>query len=58
MKVERINAVVYIENGSCIRLLEKLGFTRVGQQGTEFQGQTYLHHIYVLKTSPDERKQK
>jgi [ribosomal protein S5]-alanine N-acetyltransferase len=49
MKVERINAIVYIENGNCIRLLERLGFLKVGEEETVFRGQTYLHNVYALK---------
>lgn len=50
MNVERINAIVYIENEKCIRLLERLGFLKVGEEATVFRGQTYLHHVYALKT--------
>ncbi len=50
MKVERINAIVYIGNGNCIRLLERLGFLKVSEVETVFRGQTYPHHIYALKT--------
>lgn len=49
MKVERINAIVYIHNKNCIKLLEKLKFIRVGEEETKFRGQTYPHHIYTLK---------
>jgi ribosomal-protein-alanine N-acetyltransferase len=49
MKVERINAVVYIKNGKCIKLLERLGFIKVGEEETEFQGQIYLHNVFALK---------
>jgi ribosomal-protein-alanine N-acetyltransferase len=49
MQVQTINAIVYVQNESCIKLLERLGFTRVGEQATEFRGQTYLHHVYALK---------
>lgn len=49
MKVERINAIVYIKNQKCIKLLERLGFIKVGEEETEFRGQIYLHHIYALK---------
>lgn len=48
MKAGRINAIVYIENNNCIKLLERLGFIKVGEEGTEFRGQIYLHHIYAL----------
>ena len=49
MQVERVNAAVSIENKSCIKLLERLGFIKVGEEQTEFRGQLYLHHIYTLK---------
>jgi ribosomal-protein-alanine N-acetyltransferase len=49
MKVERINAIVSIKNNNCIKLLERLGFTKVGEEATEFRGQIYLHNIYTLK---------
>lgn len=49
MKVERINAIVYIENSSCIKLLERLGFIKVCEEDAEFRGQIYLHNVYVLK---------
>jgi len=49
MKVEKINAIVYIENTSCIKLLERLGFIKVGEEETVFQGQIYPHIIYALK---------
>ena len=50
MKVERINAIAYIKNKNCIKLLERLRFIKVGEEETEFRGQIYLHNIYVLKT--------
>ena len=49
MKVERINAVVYIKNEKCIKLLKRLRFIKVGEDETEFRGQIYLHNIYALK---------
>lgn len=49
MKVERINAIVSIENKNCTKLLERLGFIKVGEEETEFRGQTYLHDVYKLK---------
>jgi ribosomal-protein-alanine N-acetyltransferase len=49
MGVERINAIVYIENNKCIQLLERLGFVKVGEEETEFRGQIYLHFVYALK---------
>ena len=48
MKVERINAIVYIKNQKCIKLLERLRFIKVGEEETEFRGQIYLHNIYAL----------
>ena len=39
MKVERINAIVYINNKNCIKLLERLRFIKVGEEETEFRGQ-------------------
>jgi ribosomal-protein-alanine N-acetyltransferase len=49
MKVKRINAIVYIENKKCIKLLESLGFIKVGEKETEFRGRIYLHNVYALK---------
>ena len=49
MKVERINAIAFFNNKNCIRLLERLGFLKVGEEETEFLGQIYLHDVYVLK---------
>lgn len=49
MEVKRINAIVYIENKNCIKLLERLGFIKEGEEETEFRGQIYLHSLYVLK---------
>jgi [ribosomal protein S5]-alanine N-acetyltransferase len=48
MKVERINAIVYINNHRCIHLLERLGFVKAGEEETVFRGQIYLHHIYTI----------
>ncbi len=49
MKVDRINAIVSINNINCIKLLEKLRFIKGGEEETEFRGQIYLHNIYALK---------
>ena len=49
MKVERINAIVYINNKKCIQLLEKLRFNKVGEEETEFRGQIYRHDVYALQ---------
>jgi [ribosomal protein S5]-alanine N-acetyltransferase len=52
IKVERINAIVYVENQNCIKLLVKLGFIKADEDETEFRGQIYHHSIYVLKIQP------
>ena len=49
MKVDRINAIVSINNINCIKLLEKLRFIKGGEEETEFRGHRYFHHIYALK---------
>jgi RimJ/RimL family protein N-acetyltransferase len=49
MDVKRIIAVVYIENENCIKLLERLGFMKGGEEETEFRGQLYPHKVYALK---------
>ena len=49
MGVERINAIVYINNKKCINLLEKLRFIKVGEEETEFRGQIYPHYVYALQ---------
>lgn len=53
MKVERINAVVYIKNEKCIKLLNRLGFIKVGEEETEFRGHIYFHNIYALEIKPN-----
>ena len=53
MKVERINAVVSINNINCIKLLEKLRFIKVGEEETEFRGHMYFHYIYALEIIPN-----
>lgn len=52
MKVERIKAIVYVENQGCKKLLQRLGFIKAGEEETEFRGQMYLHDVYVLKIQP------
>jgi [ribosomal protein S5]-alanine N-acetyltransferase len=49
MRVERINAIVSINNKKCLQLLEKLRFVKVGEEETEFRGQIYLHCVYALQ---------
>lgn len=49
MMVERINAIVYVENQKCMTLLERFGFVRLDEEMTEFKGQLYPHHIYALE---------
>jgi ribosomal-protein-alanine N-acetyltransferase len=48
MKVNKIIAIVYIENRDCKRLLEKLGFIIVGKEECKFRESMYLHDIYEL----------
>lgn len=52
MKVERIIAVVYKKNEKCIKLLERLRFTKVAAEETEFRGQRYFHYRYALEIKP------
>jgi [ribosomal protein S5]-alanine N-acetyltransferase len=49
MKVQRINAIVSVDNMKCMALLERLRFVKVGETQTEFRGQLYPHHIYALE---------
>ncbi len=49
MGVETVRAVVSVDNEACIRLLEGLGFVRVGKEETVFRGQVYPHHVAELK---------
>ncbi len=49
MKVERINAIVSINNINCIKLLEKLRFIKVGEEETEFRGHMYPHLSYAME---------
>ena len=49
MKVNKIIAIVYIENSSCKKLLEKFGFKIVGKEECIFRGSMYLHDIYELE---------
>jgi len=49
MKVDKIIAIVYIENNRCKRLLEKLGFIFVDKEECIFRGSIYLHEIHELE---------
>lgn len=49
MKVNKIIAVVSIDNRQCKRLLEKFGFIIVNQEECMFRGSIYLHDIYELE---------
>ena len=49
MKVNKIIAIVYIENRNCKRLLEKFGFKMVGKEECSFRGSMYLHDICELE---------
>ncbi|MHB8133931.1 MAG: GNAT family N-acetyltransferase [Anaerolineaceae bacterium] len=48
MKVNKIIAIVFVDNAKCKRLLEKLGFINVGKEECIFRGSMYLHDIYEL----------
>lgn len=48
MKVQEINACIYIENSRSIALAEKLGFVLTGSKYELFRGKKYLHSIYSL----------
>ncbi len=48
MEVNKIIAIVYIENSNCKRLLEKFGFIKVGKEESIFRGSMYLHGIFNL----------
>lgn len=50
MKVKRINACIYIDNGKSLHIAEKLGFTFNGQMKDEiFRGERYPHKILTLE---------
>jgi [ribosomal protein S5]-alanine N-acetyltransferase len=49
MKVNKIMAIVYIENRKCKRLLVKFGFKIVGKEECKFRESMYLHDIYELE---------
>jgi [ribosomal protein S5]-alanine N-acetyltransferase len=49
MKVNKINAVVYIDNSKCKKLLEKFGFIIVDKEECSFRGSMYLHDVYELE---------
>lgn len=49
MLLNKIIAVVSIDNRRCKRLLEKFGFTIVNQEECMFRGSIYLHDIFELE---------
>jgi len=50
MKVSKINACIYTENISSLKLAEKLDFSFVGQMKNEvFRGEEYPHMILTLR---------
>jgi ribosomal-protein-alanine N-acetyltransferase len=49
MKVNKIVAIVYIDNVKCKRLLERFGFVIIDKEETIFRGSMYLHDIYELE---------
>jgi ribosomal-protein-alanine N-acetyltransferase len=49
MKVNKIIAIVYIDNSKCKRLLERFGFIIVDKEECIFRGSMYLHDIYELE---------
>ncbi len=49
MKVNKIIAIVFIDNRKCKRLLEKFGIKKVDQEEYKFRGNIYLHDIYELE---------
>ena len=52
MKINHINACIYIDNIKSIKLAEKLGFAFKGQMKDEvFQGKKYTHKILTLDST-------
>ena len=49
MLVNKINAVVSIDNSQCKRLLEKFGFRIFDKEECMFRGSIYLHDVYELE---------
>ncbi len=48
MEINKIIAIVFIDNINCKKLLEKFGFKMVGKEECSFRGKMYLHDIYEL----------
>ena len=49
MKVEQVYAYVYPENIASVKTVEKMGFSRTGEQVCNvFRGEKYIHDIYCL----------
>jgi RimJ/RimL family protein N-acetyltransferase len=49
MDVNKIVAIVFIDNNNCKRLLEKFGFKKVGKEETMFRRSMYLHDVCELE---------
>lgn len=50
MKIEKINACIFIENDRSIKIMERFGFVFDGQMKNEiFRGNTYPHKILTLE---------
>jgi len=49
MKINHINACIYVDNEKSIKLIEKFGFTHKGIMKDEiFRGEKYPHKIFTL----------
>jgi len=48
MKIQEINACIYVDNSKSIRLVKKLGFKLNGSKNELFRGKEYLHDVYTL----------
>lgn len=48
MEINKIIAIVFIDNSNCKKLLEKFGFSKVGKEETIYMGSMYLHDVCEL----------
>ena len=48
MNVNKIIAIVYIDNTNCKKLMAKFGFKKVNQEECMFRGSIYLHDVYEI----------
>jgi len=55
MKVQRINACIYVGNQRSIQLVQKFGFEFSGTMNELFRGNRYEHHIYSLEVEQSAR---